>query len=212
MQVDIWSDVVCPWCAIGKARFERALADFPHRDAVAVRWRSFELDPQAPPVIERSYADHLAGKYRVSRAEADAMIERVVQAAAEVGLEFRYDRARPGNTFDAHRLLHLAADRGIQQDVKDRFLRGYHSEGQPIGEHATLHRLAVEAGLDADEVSDVLTGNRYADAVRGDEAQARAYGATGVPFFVIDGRFGISGAQTPDVILQVLGRAWDEAA
>ncbi|HXV91917.1 MAG TPA: DsbA family oxidoreductase [Pseudonocardia sp.] len=211
MQVEIWSDVVCPWCAIGKRRFEAALARFPHRDEVRVRWRSFELDPSAPREREGSLSEHLAAKYGTTREQAEAMQEHLTATAAGEGWTFHFGRARSGNTFDAHRLLHLAAERGVQDAVKERFLAAYLSDGEPIGDPETLVRLASEAGLDTGEARAVLDGDRYAAEVRGDEAQARAYGITGVPFFVVDGRYGVSGAQPADVLLEVLHTAWAQA-
>ena len=210
MRVDIWSDVVCPWCYVGKRRFEAALARFPHRDAVEVRWHSFELDPRAPRERAGDRLDHIAAKYGVSRAEAEAMEGRVTAAAAEAGLEFHLDRVRGGNSFDAHRLLQLAADHSLAGELKDRFLRAYFTEGEPIGDPSTLARLAVETGLPVAAVDDVLAGDRYADAVRADERTAHALGATGVPFFVIDETYGISGAQAPEVFTDILDRAWSE--
>lgn len=211
MQVEIWSDIVCPWCAIGKARFEQALASFPHRDEVAVRWRSFELDPTAPRTVDGDYVERLAAKYQASTAQAQGMIDRMTEQAAREGLVFRFDRARPGNTFDAHRVLHLAADRGLQHPVNDRFLRGYLTEGEAVGDTDTVQRLAVEAGLDEVEVKELLAGDAYADAVRQDEAQAGAYGIRGVPFFVLDGRLGVSGAQPREVLASALEQAWATA-
>ena len=212
MRVDIWSDVVCPWCYVGKRRFEAALAGFAHRDGVEVRWHSFELDPRAPRERAGDRLEHIAAKYRVSRAEAEVMEGRVTAAAAEAGLEFHLDRVRGGNSFDAHRLLHLAADHGLEvaDRLKERLLRAYFTDGEPIGDPATLARLAVEVGLPAAEVDEVLAGDRYAEAVRADERTAQAYGATGVPFFVIDGTYGLSGAQPPEVFTNVLERAWSE--
>jgi predicted DsbA family dithiol-disulfide isomerase len=208
MDVEIWSDVVCPWCAIGRARFQRAVAEHPRGDEVSVRWRSFELDPQAPREREGDYTTMLATKYRTSPAEAQAMIDRMVATAADEDLHFDFTIARPGNTFDAHRVLHLAADRGLQDAVKERFLRGYHSEGEAIGTHEAVQRLAVDAGLDEVEVKSVLEGDAYADAVRADEAQAVEYGISGVPFFVVDGRYAVSGAQSVEVITAALDKAW----
>jgi predicted DsbA family dithiol-disulfide isomerase len=208
--VEIWSDVVCPWCYIGKRRFEAALARFGR--PVDVRWRSFRLDPDAPPEQDIPLAEHLAAKYGVSRADGEAMLERVAATAAHEGLEYRFDRARRGSTFDAHRLLHLAADRGVQDAVKERLLAAYFTEGEPIGDAGTLARLGAEAGLDRDEASSVLAGDAYADAVRRDEADARALGITGVPFFVADRAFGASGAQPPEMLLGMLERAWNGAA
>ena len=204
MQVEIWSDVVCPWCAVGKARFEHALADWEHADEVKVRWRSFELDPTRRGTIEGDYVSMLASKYRTSREQAQEMVDRMTRAGAEEGVTFRFDIARPGNTFDAHRLLHLAADRGIQHEVKQRFLTGYHSQGVPIAEHGALVELATDAGLDADDVHEVLAGDAYADEVRADESQAREYGISGVPFFVLDGRAAVAGAQPSEHLLAAL--------
>lgn len=210
MRVDIWSDVVCPWCYVGKRRFEAALAGFEHRDDIEVVWHSFELDPQAPQVRDGDRLDHISKKYGVTREQAQAMEQRLVDAAQGLDLDFRFDRARGGNTFDAHRLIHLGAEHGLGDTVKERFLKGFFTDGEPIGDPAALARLAVEAGLPADEVDEVLAGDRYADAVRADEATARAYGITGVPFFVVDETYGISGAQPPEVLTNVLERAWSE--
>ena len=210
MRVEIWSDVVCPWCYVGKRRFEQALAGFPHRDEVEVVWRAFELDASAPAERTGGYAENLAAKYRVPVSEAQRMIDSMTAAAAADGLDFRFDVARPGNTFDAHRLLHLAAERGVQDAVKERLLRATFTEGEPVGDHETLVRLVAEAGLDADEARDVLASDRYAAEVRGDERQAQAYGISGVPFFVVDGRYGVSGAQPAEALAQVLAQAWAE--
>jgi predicted DsbA family dithiol-disulfide isomerase len=212
MQVDIWSDVVCPWCYIGKRRFEQALSRFPHRDGVRVVWHSFELDPGAPATRDGSYEDNLARKYGTSVDQARGMTANMAHVAATEGLDFRFDVAHPGNTFDAHRLLHLALDRGVQDAVKERFLRATFTEGAPIGDRDTLVRLAAEAGLDADEARLVLDGDKYADEVRADEQQAAAYGITGVPFFVVDGKYGVSGAQPAELLLSVLERAHAESA
>ena len=166
--MQIWSDVVCPWCYIGKRRFEAALADFPHRDEVEVVWRSFELDPSAPAEREGDYAARLSRKYGVSVPQAQAMIDRMVETGAGDGLELRFDRSRAGNTFDAHRVLHLAAERGVQGAVKERLFRATFTEGEPIGDRATLVRLAAEAGLDPDETAEALASGAHAEAVRDD--------------------------------------------
>jgi predicted DsbA family dithiol-disulfide isomerase len=210
MRIEIWSDVVCPWCYVGKRRFESALARFDHADQVEVVWRAFELDPSAPAVRDRDYAEHLASKYRVTAAEAAAMIERMVAAGAAEGLDMRFDLARPGNTFDTHRLLHLALERGVQGALKERLLAATFTEGAAIGEADVLAGLATDAGLDAEEVAVVLDGDRYAADVRGDERRAAAFGITAVPFFVIDETYGVPGAQPPDVLLAVLEQAWAE--
>ncbi len=210
MRIDIWSDVVCPWCYVGKRRLEAALADFPHE--VDVHWHAFELDPSAPLTRVGTYDEHLASKYGCSVQEAAGMTARMTATAAQEGLDFRFDIARPGNTFAAHQLIHLAGVRGVQGAVKERLLRATFTEGEPIADHETLIRLVSEAGLAADEARVVLAEDRYAAQVRHDEAQAQRLGISGVPFFVIEGKYGISGAQPADVLRQVLDRAWAESA
>jgi predicted DsbA family dithiol-disulfide isomerase len=211
LSVDVWSDIACPWCYVGKRRLEAALERFLHRDAVKIVWRAFELDPAAPRVRDRtvSYIERLANKYRTSTAEAEGMIRRMTDVAAGDGLDFHFDRVQAGNTFDAHRVLHLAAERGLQDATKERFLRAYMTEGEPIGEPEALVRLAGEAGLDPDEVRRLLASDAFAGAVRADEEDARKIGITGVPFFVFGGRHAVSGAQSADVLLDGLVRAWD---
>jgi predicted DsbA family dithiol-disulfide isomerase len=211
VKVEIWSDIVCPWCAIGKHRFEKALAQFAHRGEVEVSWHSFQLDPSAPREIEGDLTERLATKYGVSREQADGMHRQMTETAAGDGWDFHFERARSGNTFDAHRLLHLAADRGVQDAVKERLFRGYLEDGERIGDPETLVRLGAEAGLDAEEARAVLASDRYADEVRADVRQAQAYGITGVPFFVVDRKYGVSGAQPPEALLEVLDTAWTEA-
>jgi len=210
LRVDIWSDVICPWCAIGKANLDRALERFDGADRVEIVWHSFELDPNAPAALAGDHAEQLARKYGMPVEQARRSIERVVTTARGVGLDFRYDRIRPGNTFDAHRVLHLAAERGLQTQVKERMFRGYFTEGAAIGLPEEVERLAVDAGLDAEEVTEVLESDAYAAEVRADEADAHQLGATGVPFFVFDGRYAVGGAQPPDVLLEVLQRCWQE--
>lgn len=210
MRVDVWSDVVCPWCYVGKRRLEDALARFDHAAEVEIVWRAFELNPAAPATYEGDNVDRLARKYGVSRAEAEAMNDRVTRIADDEGLAFRLDIARPGNTFDAHRLLHLAADRGVQDALKEELLAAYQTRGEAIGDHDVLVRAAVVVGIDEAEARDILASNGYADEVRADERAAQEIGVTGVPFFVLDGRYAVSGAQPSDVLLQLLERAWSE--
>ncbi|HWH27425.1 MAG TPA: DsbA family oxidoreductase [Mycobacteriales bacterium] len=214
MKVEIWSDVVCPWCYIGKRRFEAALERFAHRDEVELVWRSFELDPHAPPSPEHAgdYAERLARKYGGGLPHAQQMIDTMTATAAAEGLDFRFDLARPGNTFDAHRLLHLALERGVQDAVKERLDRATFTEGLRVSEHESLVAVVAEAGLDAQEARAVLASDRYTDAVRADEAQAAAYGISGVPFFVVDGRYGVSGAQPAELLQQVLETAHREGS
>jgi predicted DsbA family dithiol-disulfide isomerase len=214
LRVDIWSDIVCPWCYIGKRRFEGALARFPDREAVSVTWRAFELDPAAPSARDTSvpYARRLATKYGLSVAEAEARLRQMTDLATAEGLAFRFDRIQPGNTFGAHRVLHLAAERGVQDAVKERFLRAYMTEGEPIGNPEVVARMASEAGLELAEVRPLLANDAYAREVRADEQEARDLGITGVPFFVFAERYAVSGAQPAHVLLGALERAWGEVS
>jgi predicted DsbA family dithiol-disulfide isomerase len=212
LRIDVWSDIVCPWCYVGKRRLEAALAQFPQRDAVEVVWRAFELDASAPAVRDEGvpYAERLARKYGTTVDQAQKMIERMIEVAAADGLDFRFDRIRPGRTFDAHRLLHLAAERGLQDALKEHLLRAYMTEGAAIGDVETLVKLASEAGLDAGEAARVLATDAYSAEVRSEEDDARALDITGVPFFVIGGRYGVSGAQPAEVLLRAVTAAWNE--
>lgn len=211
MQVEIWSDPVCPWCYLGKRRFERALDSFDHRDEITVVYRSFELDPSAPPGVTTPTVERLAGKYGMTAGQAGEAQRQMEQRAAQDGLEFRMDGLRSGNTRDAHRLLHLAKAHGVQAELAERLHHAYFTEQASIFDHSSLTELAVEAGLDRDDVIRVLASQEYGDAVDTDEAMAQALGVNGVPLFVIDRRYGISGAQPPEVIAQVLDQAWAEA-
>jgi predicted DsbA family dithiol-disulfide isomerase len=211
LKVEIWSDVVCPWCYIGKRRFEAALGAFAHREEVEVAWRSFQLDASAPAQSPGNLADRLARKYGVSREQAEAMNARVVTQAAGEGLEYRLDIARPGNTLDAHRLLHLADQSGLRAATKERLLAAYFTEGKPIGDRDTLVELAGEVGVNRDRARDVLAGDEFTDSVRRDQREAAQLGITGVPFFAIDRRYGISGAQPSTLLRQALDQAWAES-
>jgi predicted DsbA family dithiol-disulfide isomerase len=209
VHVEIWSDIACPWCYIGKRRFEEALAAFEHADDVRVTWRSFELDPDAPQERPGDRAVHLAEKYGSTLEQARAMQQQMTDVAAGEGLAFRFDIAREGSTFDAHRLLHLAARHGRQDALKERLMRAYLGEGELISDHDVLGRLALEAGLPADEVRDVLAGDAHADAVREDERAAAALGISAVPFFVVDRAIGAAGAQAPEALGDLLRRGWE---
>jgi predicted DsbA family dithiol-disulfide isomerase len=210
VKVEIWSDVVCPWCYIGKRRFERALAGFPH--AVSVTYRSFELDPSAPVMGGETVTASLAQKYGGAERVA-VMQDHVRRQAADEGLVFRLDETPHANTVDAHRLLHLAlAEHGteVQARLEEALMSAYFEEVCDVSDPAVLREIAVAAGLDRERVDEVLAGQEYADAVRADVAQATAYGATGVPFFVFEGRYGVSGAQPAEVFEQVLEQVWRE--
>ena len=209
MKVEIWSDVVCPWCYVGKRRFESALARFPHQDEVEVVWKSFELDPNAP--ASRGTTDeHLARKYGITVEQAARKHEEMTRVAATEGLEFRMSESKGGNTLDAHRLLHLASEHGLQRELKERLMRAYFTEGEPIGERETLARLAAEVGVPG--AAEMLASDRFVNEVRDDEREAREFGIDAVPVFVIDRRYGVEGAQSPEAILEVLEQAWTERA
>lgn len=198
MKIEVWSDIVCPWCYIGKRRLEAALDGLD--EEVEIHWRSFELDPGAPKEPRADLDEALAKKYRMSLGRAREMIAQMTRTGAEEGLDLNFSIAKSGNTFDAHRLLHLAAQKGKQGALKERLLLAYMTEGVPISDREELTRIAVEEGLDADEVQGVWESEDFNEAVREDERRARELGIRGVPFFLIDEKRGISGAQTADLL------------
>lgn len=210
MTIEIWSDVVCPFCYIGKREFERALERFPHRDSVQVIWRSFELDPDAPAKSELDMYGMLVEKYGGTREDAKARVAGVVQRAKTVGLDYNMDIAVIGNSFDAHRLLQYAKTLGQGDAMKERLFKAYFTEGAQLADVPTLIRLGAEAGLDGGEVARVLSTTEFTDAVRRDEHEARKIGVRGVPFFVIDRRLSVSGAQTSNVFLGALEQGWGQ--
>jgi predicted DsbA family dithiol-disulfide isomerase len=209
VHVEIWSDIACPWCYVGKRRFEAALDAFEHREEVTVTWRSFELDPEAPPAREGDQAAHIARKYGIDREQALAGQANLAQVAAGDGIEMRFELTQGANTFDAHRLVHLAAAHGAQEAMTERLFRAHHTEGELISDHEVLARLSAEVGLPADEVRATLDSDRYGAQVREDEMLAARIGIQGVPFFVVDRAIGISGAQSPEVLGELLRRGWE---
>lgn len=209
MRIDLWSDVVCPFCALGEQRLEQALDAWPHADAVEIVWHSFELDPTAPAAMTESLTEHIAGKYGTTHAQAEASQQAIAAQFDAAGLAFDWHAAKPGNTFDAHRVFHYARTQGLGEPVMRALMRGYFAEGAAIGDPEVVARIAVAAGLDAEGVSTVLASDAYADAVRADEAVARQLGITGVPFFVFDERLGLSGAQPVEVFTRALDQAWE---
>jgi predicted DsbA family dithiol-disulfide isomerase len=213
MLIEVWSDVVCPWCYIGKRRLETALAAFEHRDDVEVVWRSFQLDPGAPTEPTEPTSRMLARKYGQSAAGAQQMQDRVEAVAAEEGLLFRLSETLHLNTVAAHRVIHLALREGgaeLQGRVKEALLAAYFLQARIVADPVVLREVAVAAGLDGAAVDELLAGDALTDAVWADAEQARAYGATGVPFFVVDQRYGVSGAQPVEALSQVLAQAWAE--
>ncbi|MBB5895065.1 DsbA family oxidoreductase [Kutzneria kofuensis] len=209
MRVDIWSDIVCPWCYVGKRRFERALAAFEHRDRIEVVHHSFQLDPSYPAGHTEPTVEMLSRKYGMSVDEAAQMEARLEQTAAGDGLEYHMDGLHIGNTADAHRVVHLARSHGRQDAMVERLFRAHFTEKLSVFSHDSLIALAVEVGLDADEVRSVLESDRYAAEVDEDARAAARLGANGVPFFVIDMRYGVSGAQPTELFTQALTEAWD---
>jgi predicted DsbA family dithiol-disulfide isomerase len=214
VRIEIWSDVVCPWCYIGKRRLETAMDRTGHREDIEVVYRSFELDPSSPRVPVETVAEHLGAKYGGGRAAGQQMVDRVEAVAAEEGLLFRLGEAKRANTVDAHRLLHLALAEGgpaLQSTFKEALLAAYFLQAENVADHDLLRRTAQEVGLDPERVEQVLATDEYADAVELDIREAASLGATGVPFFVIDRKYGVSGAQPVDTFVQVLERAWSES-
>lgn len=210
MKVEIWSDIVCPFCYIGKRRFEQALEQVPYRDEVEVIFRSFELDPHAPVNVDHDIHDMLAAKYGMSREQAKQMNDQVSEQARSVGLTYNLDQAVPTNTFDAHRLTHYAAQHGKLIEMTERLFRAYFTEGKHIGDREVLADLAAEIGLDRAEASKILEDGSFEEDVRADQQQAARLGIRAVPFFVINNKYGVSGAQPVDVFVNALNKAHSE--
>lgn len=207
MRIEVWSDIVCPWCYIGKRRLERALADFEHADEVEILWRSFQLDPTFPQGVSEPVYDSLAKKMNAPREQVQAMTEQVQQVAAQEGLRYDFAGGVMVNTFDAHRLTHLAREHGLGDAAHERLMNAQLVQGRVLNDVDTLVELAGEIGLDTERARTVLEGDEYADQVRADIDDARRLGATGVPFFVLDRALGISGAQPLEVFSAALEKA-----
>ncbi|HIT74570.1 MAG TPA: DsbA family oxidoreductase [Candidatus Avipropionibacterium avicola] len=213
MKIEVWSDVVCPFCFLGRKNLQAALGQYEHADEVSVHWRSFQLDPSAEPGEPGSTAAGLAAKYQMPIAEAEANQDRLRQSGAQVGIDFRWDLVRPDNTFDAHRLVHIVAERAPEQvdALVGRLFEAHFTEGAAVSDHEVLVGIAAELGIDADQVRAALAGDDGTEAVRQDLAQAQAYGISGVPFFVIDQAYGVSGAQPPEVLVAAMEQAREAA-
>lgn len=211
MKIEVWSDFACPFCYIGKRRLETALEQFDHRDDVEVVFKSFELDPRAPKAVEHDVHHMLAAKYGMSREKAIATNKNLGDQAKEAGLTFNFDTMKLTNTFDAHRLTQYAAEQGKGNEVIKELFQAYFTDSLHLGDQNTLAELAEKAGLDRNETLRVLAGNDYSSEVRTDEEEAQQLGVTGVPFFVIDRKYAISGAQSSDVFLQTLETVWNES-
>lgn len=207
MRIDIWSDVVCPWCYIGKRRLEAALAMMPELGEVELVWHSFQLDPTATPGDATPLVQKLARKYGRTVEQAQAMMDQVTATGAADGLGFRFDIAQSANTLKAHGLLHLALRRGLQEPVKERLMKAYFCEGGNLNDTDTLVDLVAEAGLDPDEAREAVQNEAFAEDVAHDIQQARQIGITGVPFFVFNQRYAVSGAQPAATLVEVMRKA-----
>jgi len=210
MRVDIWSDVVCPFCYIGKRQFETALAQFEHKNEVEIVWHSFQLDPTTPKPTTGNLYDMLANKYNITRERAELMSKGVVEMAALIGLYYDMDAAKPANTLDAHRIIKLATKYGLANAAKELFFAAYFIEGKDIADAETIKQLGIEIGLNANEIDAVLTSDDYTDQVIADQDLAKQMNITGVPFFVVNNKYGISGAQGGQTFLKSLQAIWDE--
>lgn len=210
IEIEVWSDIVCPFCYIGKRHLEAALKRFEHADQVRVHWKSFELDPRAERNPTESLNEHLAHKYGQPLEWAKQMSDQMTERAKTVGLDYRFDQAIRTNTFDAHRLTHLADRHGVQDRAKERLCHGYYTLGEHLGELETLVRIGGELGLDPAEVKRTLTTDEFGAEVRQDEQEAQELGISGVPFFLLNRKYAISGAQPVEVFERALKSAWDD--
>ncbi|RZM30303.1 MAG: DsbA family oxidoreductase [Pedobacter sp.] len=210
MKVDIWSDVRCPFCYIGKRKFETALAQFEHQEQVEVEWHSFELDPNAETVPGANPAEHLADKYGKPLEWAEEMQANVTQTAAEVGLTFNLDKSVVANSFDAHRLIQLAKTEGLGDKIEEQLFIAHFTDGKNVADHQTLIEIGMSIGLEELSVRTMLNGTDFTDEVRYDEQIAQNIGVRGVPFFVLNQKLGVSGAQAPETFLSALQQAWKE--
>ncbi|MCP3741019.1 DsbA family oxidoreductase [Rossellomorea sp. BNER] len=210
MIIEVWSDYACPFCYIGKRRLEEALDAFPHKSKVQVVFKSFELDPNSDRNTDLNIHEILAKKYGTSIEQAKKMNESLRQQALSVGLDFKFDTMIPTNTLDAHRLTKFAETKGKEAEIIERLLKAYFTDSLHIGDHGTLLQLADEVGLDRIEVESILKSNDFTEDVRDDESRASQIGVTGVPFFVLNQKYAISGAQPKEVFENALLKVWGE--
>jgi Predicted dithiol-disulfide isomerase involved in polyketide biosynthesis len=209
MKIEIWSDVVCPFCYIGKRKFEAALIDFEHAGEVEIIWKSYQLSPEMKTIPGKSIHQYLSEHKRISLDEATSMNNQVASWARQVGLQYDFDNAVPANTFLAHRFSHLAKKHGVQNEAEEKLFNAYFTEGKNIDDVETLARIGAELGIDATLVKSVLKSDEFADAVRNDIQEAYSLGLRGVPFFVFDRKFAVSGAQDSKVFLNTLEKAYE---
>ncbi|MFT3824419.1 MAG: DsbA family oxidoreductase [Chitinophagaceae bacterium] len=212
MKIEIWSDVMCPFCYIGKRKFELALQQFPHKDQVEVEWHAFQLDPEMETAPGKTVSQYLAERKGWSIEQAQAANTHVTNIAAEVGLHYQMDKAIPANSFDAHRFSHLAAQHGLQDKAEERLFAAYFTEGKNISDAGTLAELGNDIGLPTGSVAEMLQSEAFVANVKKDIGEAEQFGISGVPFFVLDRKYAVSGAQAPATFLQALQTAWNESA
>lgn len=210
MKVEIWSDVMCPFCYIGKRKFEAALAQFPQNDSIEIVWRSFQLDPNMKTQPDKNVYDYLAEVKGQTREWSIQMHQHVTNMAKAVGLDYRFDKAVVANSFDAHRVVHMAKQQGLGDAAEERIFKAYFTEGKNTADHETLAALGEEIGLDKAAVLAMLKTDAFAAAVRAEMREATEIGVTGVPFFVLDRKYAVSGAQDPQVFAQALQQAFSE--
>jgi predicted DsbA family dithiol-disulfide isomerase len=210
MKIEIWSDIACPWCFIGKRRFETALEGFEHKDQIDVEWRSYQLDPTLPEHYDGTETEYLSRIKGMPQDQVKQMFGHVTAQAAGEGLNYDFDKVVVANSFTAHRFLHLAKEHGLMDHAKEALLSGHFEQGKDIGDAEYLVSTGVALGLDEAEIRETLAGDRFATEVRADIAEARALGVNGVPFFVLDRKYGISGAQPAEAFAQAIRQAWNE--
>lgn len=212
MKVDIWSDVRCPFCYIGKRKFEMALEKFSNKNDVQVEWHSFELDPTLITNKAENHVKHLSEAKGISKEQVDQMHDHVQKMASEVGLDFHFDKVVVANSFNAHRLIQLAKTKGVADDVEEALFKAHFVEGKNIDDAETLMHIGISAGIDKDELKKLTDSGEFSKQVRQDEQQAQLYGINGVPFFVLNNKYGVSGAQPQEIFLEALTQAWDDFA
>jgi predicted DsbA family dithiol-disulfide isomerase len=210
MKIEIWSDIVCPFCYIGKRKFENALAQFEHRDKIEIKWKSFQLNPDMPAALDKNIYEYLAERKGWSVEQSRTIHDQMANSAKETGLDYNFDKTIPANTLNAHRLTHLASRYDLQDAVEERLFSAYFTEGKNINDKETLFQIGTEAGLPAQEIKDMLESDSYAKEVRLDEVEAQQIGVRGVPFFVLDRKYAVSGAQPSETFLQAIEQAWKE--
>lgn len=210
MKVDIWFDVRCPFCYIGKRKFEKALEKFPHKNEIEVNWHSFELDPTLKTNPEVNAVEHIAEIKGISKEQAEGMHEHVINVAKEVELDFNFDKSVVANSFNAHRLIQLAKTKSLANEAEEALFKAHFTEGKNIDDEETLIRTGVSIGLDKNEIKEIFSSDAFSEEVKQDEMQAQSFGIRGVPFFILNNKYAVSGAQSPDVFSQALSQAWTE--